>query len=107
MVSMQTLMSMKAGARCASVPRLAELRTGRAYLDDGEAKGFLEGDVGEDAAGGIGQAVDVGDVHLAVLLGVGNTAVQVVAVHQLQDLGQDLVAACSHAVDVLAVALQS
>ena len=76
------------------------------YLDDCQAKRLLEGNIGEDATSCVGQSVDVGDVHLAVLLGVGNAAVQVMAVHQLQDLGQDLAAPCCHAVDVLTVALQ-
>ena len=36
----------------------------RGRLDDGEAKGLLEGDVDEDAARGVREAVDVGDVRL-------------------------------------------
>ncbi len=82
------------------------MRVEYACLDDGEAEGLLEGDVGEDAAGGVGEQVDVGDVLLLVLLGVGHAAVQVVRVDQLHHLRQDLLAARRHAVNVLAVALR-
>ena len=78
-----------------------------ACLDDSEAEGLLEGDIGEDAAGGVGEQVDVGNVLLLVLLGVGNAAVQVVRVDQLHDLGQDLLAARRHAINVLTVSLRA
>ena len=76
------------------------------HLNDSEAERLLEGNIGEDAAGGVGEQVDVRDVLLLVLLGVGNAAVQVMRVDQLHHLRQDLLAAWRHAVDVLAVALR-
>ncbi len=75
------------------------------HLNDCEAKGFLEGDIGKDSAGGVGQAVDVRNVHLAVLLGVGDAAIQIMTVHQLQHLSQNLAAAGCHAVNILPVSL--
>lgn len=78
-----------------------------ACLDDSQAKGLLEGDICENAAGGVGEQVDVRNVLLLVLLGVGNAAVQVVRIDQLHHLGQDLLAAWRHAVDVLTVALRA
>ena len=76
------------------------------HLDDGEAEGLLQGHIGEDAARGKGQAVDVGNVGLGVLLGVGHAAIQVVGIHQAQHLLQHLGAACRHAINVVAVALR-
>lgn len=76
-----------------------------AHLDDRQAKRLLEGDVCEDAARREREAVDVGDVALRMLLGVGHAAVQVVHVDELHDLHEDLLAAPRHAVDVVAVAL--
>ena len=75
------------------------------HLDDGEPKRLLERDVGEDTPGAQRQPVDVRDVALLVLLGVGHAAVQVVGVDQLQHLVQHLLGAGSHAVDVVAVPL--
>lgn len=76
-------------------------------LNDSEAEGLLQGHVCEDAMGGKGQAVDVRDVLLGVPLGVGHTAVQVMVVYKLQDLGEHLGAATCHAVYQLSVPLHT
>lgn len=50
------------------------VQTHSTHLYDGEAKGLLQGDVGEDAARGGGKFVDVGDVGLGVMLWVRHAA---------------------------------
>lgn len=80
---------------------------GSAHLNDGQAKGLLKSDIGENALGLQREAVDIRDVTLLMLLGVGDAPIQVVGVDQLQDLVQHLGRPCCHAVDVFPIALRN
>mmetsp|Transcript_8185 Transcript_8185/g.22181 ORF Transcript_8185/g.22181 Transcript_8185/m.22181 type:complete len:223 (+) Transcript_8185:1712-2380(+) len=75
----------------------------RGGFDDGQTERLLEGDVDKHPARVGRVQVNIGDVRLAVMLWVGDRAVQIVCVNQLQDLGENFLAASSHGRDVVPI----
>ena len=75
------------------------------HLNDGEAKGFLEGNICEDTLSLERKPVDVWDITLLMSLGICYTSIQVISVYQLQNLPKDLLWATCHTVNILSVAL--
>ena len=73
-------------------------------LDQGQAEGFGQGRIDEHPAGSRRQAVDQGHVVGRMVLGIGDPAVEVVAVDQQQQLGPDLFGPRIQVPDVIPVA---